>query len=81
MYSKQSLNKSKDFLASKSNTQIASDASGTELYKVEKKKARNEGLGHLYNNDYKPASYKKACQFRDSLSYKKKISENTYVKL
>lgn len=28
--------------------------------KVQKKAARQEGLSHLYNSDYKPASYKKA---------------------
>ena len=39
-------------------------------------------LSHVHTldkYDFKPASYSIACDYRDSLSYKKKLSDGTYV--
>jgi hypothetical protein len=74
MYSKQSINASSEALyAGKANYKVV-DNSAMEIYKKEQKKAKQDGLSHLYNSDYKPASYQKALQFRDSMSYRKKVS-------
>lgn len=61
MYSKQTMNTSAEYIAQRSNPKNVVDNSVAELYKKEKKRAKNEGLSHLYNNDYKPASFKRAC--------------------
>jgi hypothetical protein len=75
MYSKGTMNTSIETLnAGRSKAKVVPVEDANDLFKQEKRKARNEGLSHLLNNDYKPASYKRAVQFRDSMSYKKKIS-------
>lgn len=73
MYSKQSINTSSEAL--NQNAKYQQDRKAIDMVeKVQKKAARQEGLSHLYNSDYKPASYKKALEFRDSMSYRKKIA-------
>ena len=81
MYSKGSHNTSADMLrAQKSNTAI-DDLDGGDLYKQERRRAKRENLTHLYKNDYKPAKYSLACEYRDALSYKKKMSNGSYVRI
>ena len=81
MYSKGSINTSSEALykARNQSTVVPEDIEHVEIYKKEKRRAKYEGLSHLYQNDYKPAVYRKAVEYRDSMSYKKKLSNGSYV--
>ena len=79
MYSKGNHNDSTEMLkANKSNGAIG-EVDPNDLYHRQRKRAKRENLSHLYKNDYKPAKYSVACEYRDALSYKKKMSNGTYV--
>lgn len=43
------------------------------------KKAKKDGLDHLYKQDYQPAKFKKAVEYKNSRSYKKKLPSGHYV--
>lgn len=84
MYSKGNLNTSSEALhrgGRNDSYVVPVDVEQVEIYKKEKKRAKYEGLAHLYQNDYKPAVYKKAVEYRNSLSYKKKLSDGSYVRV
>lgn len=49
------------------------------MHRQEVKKAKKEGLDHLYKQDYQPAKYKKALEYKNSRSYKKKLPSGHYV--
>ena len=51
------------------------------MQKREMKQAKKEDLDHLYKQDYQPARYKKALEFKNSRSYKKKLPSGHYVQL
>ena len=80
MYSKGSHNTSADMLRAQKSNAIVDDLDGGDLYKQERRRAKRENLTHLYKNDYKPAKYSLACEYRDALSYKKKMSNGSYVR-
>ena len=83
MYSKGVINSSSEALYKARNESVVVpvDTEQVEIYKKEKRRAKYEGLSHLYQNDYKPAVYKKAVKYRDSMSYKKKMADGSFVLL
>ena len=50
-----------------------------KMQKQEMKKAKKEDLEHLYKQDYQPAKYKRAVEYKNSRSYKKKLPSGHYV--
>ena len=50
-----------------------------KMQRKEMKDAKKEGLDHLYKQDYQPAKFKKAVEFKNSRSYKKKLPSGHYV--
>jgi len=52
-----------------------------KMQKQEVKKAKKEGLDHLYKQDYQPAKFAKAKEFRNSHAYMKKLPSGHYVHL
>lgn len=48
------------------------------MQKQEMKKAKKEDLEHLYKQDYQPAKYKRAVEYKNSRSYKKKLPSGHY---
>ena len=83
MYSRGAINTSSETLYKAKNESVVvpADVEQVEIYKKEKRRAKYEGLSHLYQNDYKPAVYKKAVKYRDSMSYKKKMADGSFVLL
>lgn len=79
MYSKGNHNGSTEMLKADRSNGTIGEMDANELYHRERKRAKRENLSHLYKNDYKPAKYSVACEYRDALSYKKKMSNGTYV--
>ena len=49
------------------------DIDNMDLEKIEFKKAKKDQLDHLYNENYQPAKYAKAVQYRNARSYMKKM--------
>lgn len=49
------------------------DIDNIEIEKIELKKAKKDQLDHLYNENYQPAKYTKALQYRNARSYMKKM--------
>ena len=45
------------------------------------KKAKKEDLDHLYKQDYQPAKFSKAVEYRHSRSYMKKLPSGHYREL
>lgn len=43
------------------------------------KQAKKDGLDHLYKENYQPAKYSKAVEYRNSRSYLKKLPSGHYV--
>ena len=44
-----------------------------EAYKNQRRMLKKMNLSHLYQYDYQPAKYRLAKEYRDTLSYKKKL--------
>lgn len=51
------------------------------MQKQEMKKAKKEDLDHLYKQDYQPAKFSKAVEYRHSRSYMKKLPSGHYREL
>lgn len=43
------------------------------------KKAKKKQIDHLYNENYQPARYSKALEYKNSRSYLKKLPNGQYV--
>lgn len=52
-----------------------------KVQRDEHKRAKKEGLDHLYKQDYQPAKFAKAVEYRNSRSYMKKLPSGHYVLL
>lgn len=50
-----------------------------KMQRQEVKKAKKEGLDHLYKQDYQPAKFAKAVEYRNSHAYMKKLPSGHYV--
>ena len=50
-----------------------------QMQKKEIKRAKKEDLDHLYKQDYQPAKFSKAVEYRNSRSYMKKLPSGHYV--
>ena len=50
-----------------------------QMHRKEVKQAKKDGLDHLYKQDYQPAKFKKAVEYKNSRSYKKKLPSGHYV--
>jgi hypothetical protein len=50
-----------------------------QMQKDEMKRAKKEGLDHLYKQDYQPAKFAKAVEYRNFRSYMKKLPSGHYV--
>lgn len=64
--------------------QLSPQKSRDSLYDEERKQikqAKKEGLDHLYKENYQPAKYGKAVEYRNSRSYMKKLPSGHYVSL
>ena len=52
-----------------------------QMQRQEMKRAKKEGLDHLYKQDYQPAKFSRAVEFRNAHSYMKKLPSGHYVKM
>lgn len=50
-----------------------------QMQRQELKQAKKDGLDHLYKQDYQPAKFAKAVQYRHSRSYMVKLPSGHYV--
>ena len=50
-----------------------------KMQRQEMKNAKKEGIDHLYKQDYQPANFNKAVNYRNSRSYMKKLPSGHYV--
>jgi hypothetical protein len=67
----------------KAQYQLSPQKSREDLYDDERrniKQAKKEGLDHLYKENYQPAKYGKAVEYRNSRSYMKKLPSGHYVR-
>lgn len=57
------------------------DVENLQNLNSERKKAKHQQLDHLYSENYKPASYTKALEYKNTRSYKKKLPNGQYKEI
>ncbi len=63
----------------KRNQPRYTDVQTIDVEKSARQKAKKDQLDHLYNENYQPAKYSKALEYKNTRSYKKKLPNGQYV--